>query len=130
MKFHHLGIATEDIKRSIELCRNLGFISGEIIRDEIQKVNICFMRKKGHPLIELIEPIDDKSPVRNIVDKMGTSLYHMCYSTKNIYLDIKKLKKENFLMVVKPVEAIAFNSKKVCFCYNKDFGLLELVEIL
>jgi methylmalonyl-CoA/ethylmalonyl-CoA epimerase len=103
MEFHHIGVATCDIKKSIEVFQKLGFMSDEVIFDKIQQVNICFLRKTGHPDIELIEPTDEKSPVRN-------------------------MRKSRFLLVVNPVEAIAFNNRKICFCYNKDFGLIELVE--
>jgi methylmalonyl-CoA/ethylmalonyl-CoA epimerase len=129
MEFHHLGVATGNLKKSIEIFIKLGFISDKIIFDEIQKVNICFMRKTGHPDIELIEPADDKSPVLDILNKVGTTPYHLCYFTNDILQDIMELKKNRFILVVKPVEAKAFNNKKICFCYNKDFGLLELVEI-
>jgi methylmalonyl-CoA/ethylmalonyl-CoA epimerase len=129
MEFHHLGVATSDINASIKIFTNLGFISDGVIFDEIQKVNICFMRKTGHPDIELIEPAGDKSPVRDIINKVGTTPYHLCYFTNDIIQEIANLKKDRFILVVKPVEAIAFNNKRICFCYNKDFGLLELVEI-
>jgi hypothetical protein len=36
--------------------------------------------------------------------------------------------KKRFLLVVKPVEAVAFNYRRVCFLYHKDTGLIELLE--
>ena len=129
MEFHHIGVATCNINKSIEIFEKMGFISEEVIFDELQKVNICFLRKSGHPDIELIEPANEKSPVRNILDKVGTTPYHFCYYTNDILQEIISLKKKKFLLVVNPVEAIAFNNKRICFCYNKDFGLIEVVEI-
>jgi methylmalonyl-CoA/ethylmalonyl-CoA epimerase len=129
MEFHHIGLATDNIKKSIQIFEKLEFTADKIIFDDLQQVNICFLRKKGHPDIELIEPISEKSPVRNILDKVGTTPYHLCYTTTDILKEIITLKQNDFLLVVKPVVAIAFNMKNICFCYNKHFGLLELVEI-
>ena len=128
MEFHHIGVATVSIKKSIEIFEKLGFLAHEVIFDEIQNVNICFLEKIGHPVIELIEPVNEKSPVHNILSKVGTTPYHFCYYTTDIFQEINDLQNNRFLLVVKPVEAVAFNNKKVCFCYNKDFGLIELVE--
>jgi methylmalonyl-CoA/ethylmalonyl-CoA epimerase len=129
MEFHHIGVATHSIKKSIEIFEKMGFHSDEVIFDEIQNVNICFLQMPGHPIIELIEPVNEKSPVRNILDKVGITPYHLCYHTNDIFKEILELQKNKFLLVVKPVEAVAFNNRRVCFCYNKDFGLIELVEI-
>ena len=39
-----------------------------------------------------------------------------------------RLKKKRFILLGKPVEACAINNKKVCFMYNREVGLIELVE--
>jgi methylmalonyl-CoA/ethylmalonyl-CoA epimerase len=128
MEFHHIGVATRDIRKSIDVFEKLGFIAEKVIFDEIQNVNICFVRKEGHPDIELIGPVNEKSPVMSILDKVGTTPYHFCYCSNNFPEEINILKSNKFLLVTKPVEAIAFNGKKICFCYNEHFGLIELIE--
>jgi methylmalonyl-CoA/ethylmalonyl-CoA epimerase len=128
MKFHHIGHATVNIKRSICIFEQMGFVADKVIHDENQNVNICFVRKEGHPDIELVEPANDTSPVQNILNKVGTGPYHFCYTTEDIMQEIEKLKQNRFIIVVKPVKASAFNSKRISFCYNKDFGLIEIVE--
>ena len=129
MEFHHIGVTTHNINKSSNIFKQLGFIADEVIFDEIQNVNICFLRKPGHPDIELVEPVNEKSPVWNILDKVGTSPYHFCYSTNDITKEIFKLKKNKFLLLVEPVEAVALNRNKICFCYHLNFGLIELIEI-
>lgn len=129
MIFNHIGVATRAIKMSISIYEKLGFSSGEIVFDPVQNVNICFLKKSGHPDIELIEPVDKKSPVSNILDKIGTTPYHLCYSCDDLDSDISELKKKRFLTVVSPVKAIALDNHRVCFCYHKDFGLIELTGI-
>lgn len=128
MEFNHIGVATNNIIKSIELYKQFGFESSVTFSDPIQQVSICFMKKENHPDVELISPNNDNSPINNILNKVGTAPYHLCYSSSNILQDIEFLKKKRFIVVVNPVEAVAFNLKKVCFCYHNDFGLIELVE--
>lgn len=80
------------------------------------------------PRIELIEPVDEKSPVYKILQKSGVTPYHICYEVENIQREIDRLKKEKFLPISKPVRAIAMNNKLICFLFNKNIGLIELVE--
>lgn len=56
------------------------------------------------------------------------SPYHICYEVENIEEAILELKKQKFILVQKPQVAVAMNNKKVCFLFNKNTGLIELVE--
>jgi methylmalonyl-CoA/ethylmalonyl-CoA epimerase len=100
----------------------------DIIIDPIQNVRITFLRKKNMPTIELLEPIDDLSPVSKTISKSGVTPYHSCYVVEDITDAISRLKKMNYLPLFSPVPAVALNNKKICFLFNKDIGLIELVE--
>jgi methylmalonyl-CoA/ethylmalonyl-CoA epimerase len=126
--FHHLGIATKEINNTITIYKNLGFEASPTIFDPIQNVNICFLKKLNHPLLELVAVVDEKSPVNNIINKVGTTPYHTCYEVENIEIGIKYLKKQRFVVIVSPVAAVAFNNRKICFLYQPDAGLIELLE--
>lgn len=126
--FHHIGIATNDIKKTASLYDHFGYIKTIPIIDPIQKVRICFLRKETAPLIELVEPLGTESPVSKIIEKSGVTPYHTCYEVKDIELYIQMLKQHKFVPLFKPVPAIAFNNRLICFLYNKEFGLLELLQ--
>ena len=128
MKFHHIGIAVNDLNKTIQIYDNLGYTSSKIIHDKIQNVNISFLNKKNSPTIELVSPIDSTSPVYNILKKNGVSPYHTCYSVKSIKKTIKNLRDLKFIKINDPVKAIAFNDRLICFLFNKDFGLIELLN--
>ena len=128
LKFHHIGIAVFNIKKTASYYTKLGYTINHTIFDPLQQVNICFLEREGEPLLELIEPVNDKSPIAEILKKNGVSPYHFCYSIKNIEDSIADLKAEHFLLINKPVNAVALGNRKVCFLYNKDMGLIELVE--
>ena len=129
-KFHHIGIATSNINESVSLYIRLGYKlrNDNILTDTIQNVNLAFMTKKNHPLIELVSPIDKTSPVASILKKMRTTPYHTCYEVPDINNKIKELKKVGFLLVMKPTPAIAFENRKISFLFHNSFGLIELLE--
>jgi len=126
--FHHVGIATESIERTSVFFIEAGYKMTHVIFDPKQNVNISFLEKKGSPLLELVEPVDEKSPVKNILDKVGVSAYHFCYEVENLENSITQLRQKRFILLVKPVEAVAFNGRKICFLYHKETGLIELLE--
>ena len=127
-KFHHVGVATKSIERTSVFFMEAGYEMTQIISDPIQNVHIAFLQKSDAPLLELVEPVDDKSPVRNILNKSGVSAYHFCYEVDNLEDCITQLRQKKFTLLLKPVEAIAFGGRKVCFLYHKDTGLIELLE--
>lgn len=128
MEFHHIGIATKDIEKSALAYSLLGYQSGDLIYDPIQRVNLCFLKQEGFPVIELVSPVEETSPVNNILSKNGTMPYHTCYAVGDITTEIEKFKKNKFLVVVSPVPAVAFDNRRVCFLYHKTSGLIELLE--
>ena len=126
--FHHVGIASESIAKTSELFIGAGYRMSEPVFDPLQNVKIAFLEKAGSPLLELVEPVDETSPVRNILNKVGVSAYHFCYEVQNIDDSIAELRKKKFMLLIKPVEAIAFDGRKICFLYHKDAGLIEFLE--
>jgi len=126
--FHHVGIAVKSIEKTAVLFMEAGYKMTSIFFDPKQNVKISFLEKTGSPLLELVEPVDEKSPVRNILDKVGVSAYHFCYEVENLDDSITQLRQKKFLLLVKPLEAVAFNGRRICFLYNKETGLIELLE--
>jgi methylmalonyl-CoA/ethylmalonyl-CoA epimerase len=128
LQFSHIGIATDNIAATSSFYFRHGYIASDVVLDPVQNVNICFLRKDGQPEIELLAPVDDKSPVNRIIAVNGVTPYHICYAVKDIDCAIKDLKLEKFIVVSKPVPACAMNNERVSFLFNKDVGLIELVE--
>ena len=126
--FHHVGIATKSIEKTALLYVEAGYRMQPTVFDPRQNVKISFLEKQGSPLLELVEPVDDTSPVCNIINKVGVSAYHFCYEVSNIEESIAQLKEKKFVLLVKPVEAVAFNGRKISFLYHQDTGLIELLE--
>lgn len=126
--FHHVGIASEDMTKTSEQYLAAGYNMSAVIYDKVQQTNISFLYKEGSPLLELVEPEGDISPVRNIINKGGVTPYHFCYEVANLDDSIDQLRQKKYVLLVKPVEAIAFDGRKICFLFHKDIGLIELLE--
>lgn len=128
MKFHHIGVAVKDINATASVYEQGGFKRSSSVFDPIQNVNICWLTKDGAPTVELLAPVDEKSPVNKTLEKVGVSPYHCCYIVDNVEETASELRKQKYIMVSKPAEAVAFCGSRVCFLFNKNMGLIELVE--
>ena len=128
LRFHHIGIACHDIEATKPFYVALGYVASETVEDPIQNIFICFLDKLGMPKLELLAPVDEQSPVNRTLAASGVTPYHVCYEVEDLDATIKELKGQRFIRVSKPVPACAINNRRVCFLYNKDVGLIELVE--
>lgn len=129
MKVHHYGLATKSIEKSVKTFLSLGYETcSEVIFDPLQGVNLLFLKNENDHLIELVEPVAEENPVSKILSKSGSSLYHICYEVENFEQKIEELKKQRFVQVISPTPAIAFNGRNICFLYNPNLGLIELLE--
>ncbi len=126
--FHHIGVAVKSIEKTAHIYEQGSYTRSSITFDPIQNVYICWLKKEGVPLIELLEPADETSPVCKILEKNGVTPYHMCYIVDNIEKAILELRKQRYVQVSQPVVAVAINGSRVCFMFNKNVGLIELVE--
>lgn len=127
-KFHHIGVAVKVLDATASLYEQGGYKRSSSIFDPIQNVNICWLTKEGMPTVELLAPVDEKSPVNKTLEKVGVSPYHCCYVVDNMEDACAELRKQKYIMVSKPAEAVAFCGSRVCFLFNKNVGLIEIVE--
>lgn len=127
-KFHHIGVAVRELDATATVYEQGGYKRSSSMFDPIQNVNICWLTKDGAPTVELLAPVDEKSPVNKTLEKVGVSPYHCCYEVDNLEDACAELRKQRYIMVSKPAEAVAFCGSRVCFLFNKNVGLIELVE--
>lgn len=127
-EFHHIGYAVSDIAKTAFFYTSEGWSISEIIIDKVQNSKIAFLSKSHQPLIELVSPIDNSSPTCEILKKNGVIPYHICYEVDDIYEAIRIMQKRQFLLLFNPVKAIAFDSRLICYLYNKHVGLIECLN--
>ncbi|MBQ4282975.1 MAG: VOC family protein [Lachnospira sp.] len=125
MKFHHVGIAVEDIETSLTDIKKQYSVSevSEIVWDNNQKAFLCMVTMEDGFKMELISGEPAKPWI-----KRGQHLYHVCYEVNDIYAEVeKKCQSTGSILVSEPKEAILFSNKKVAFI-RTALGLIELVE--
>lgn len=129
MKVHHIGYAVNNLQNGIEMFLKIGYIiESEPVKDTKRNVEIAFMRNNDY-CVELIAPLNNASPIKNYLNKVGNTPYHICYETENIETTINELKKQKYKVVEKPSEAIALKNQRIAFLYHPRYGLLELFEV-
>ena len=128
MKFHHIGFAVRDIGATAAVYEAAGYRRSATVFDPLQDVDICWLTKEGEPIVELLAPAGEASPVAKTLEKNGVTPYHCCYVVSNLDDAVKELRRQRYVPVGKPQPAVAFGGSRVCFLYNKNVGLIELVE--
>ena len=128
-RFHHIGVAVRDLNATASVYEQGGYKRSQSVYDPVQNVNICWLTRDGAPIVELLAPVDEKSPVNKTLEKVGVSPYHCCYVVDNLEEAVSELRKQKYIVVSNPAQAVAFCGSRVCFLFNKNIGLIELVEL-
>ena len=126
--FHHIGLAVRDIDATASVYEQGGYRRSATVFDPLQNVHICWLTKEGAPTFELLAPADAQSPVNRTLEKVGVSPYHCCYVVEKLEEAVAQLRIQQYILVSKPAEAVAFRGGRVCFLFNKNVGLIELAE--
>ena len=128
LKFHHIGIACHKIEKTLPFYTEMGYSAAPVVDDVIQHVRVCFLDKDGAPRLELLEPLDEQSPVARTLATSGVTPYHICYEVQDLTAAVDELRHQRFLLVNGPVEACAMGNRRIAFMFQKNTGLIELVE--
>jgi methylmalonyl-CoA/ethylmalonyl-CoA epimerase len=133
MEIHHFGIACYDINKTKNQYEFLGFeVSKNLITDYDRNLDYIFLTNNDIQ-IELIAKHnkDLKSDIDLILEQkkiIGNKIYHICYVSYDLDLDIKNLENQGYKLIKSPSKAIAADNKKVAFLINSDIGIIELIE--
>tara|TARA_B110000211_G_C13689870_1_gene382604 strand:+ start:139 stop:519 length:381 start_codon:yes stop_codon:yes gene_type:complete len=122
MKFHHIGIATKDIEKTLEWV---------VSHFQIKKISDKIYDKNQDAYLQLIETRDLNIELvsGNIVEKLikkNITYYHICYEVQDLQTAITSF--ENSIVISNPTQAILFDNRKVCFLLT-PIGIVELLEI-
>lgn len=124
MKFHHIGIATEDISKTeawLKCIYGVGEKS-DTVYDEKQDANLCMYTLEDGTKIELISG----NVVKTFLKKK-IFLYHTCYEVDNLDVKSQELLQAGAMIVSEPKDAVLFDNKRVMF-FLTPMGMIELLE--
>lgn len=127
LKVHHIGYLVKKIEKAKQTFEALGYqTEQDVVRDNIRKVDICFLIKDGYR-IELVSPVSEDSVVYGLLKKYKNSPYHICYETVDFNSDYEALRAEGFLPIDTPTPAPALSGRDVVFMSHASLGMIELI---
>lgn len=129
--FHHLGFVVGSIADAAkDFAESLGANwDAKVIHDPLQVVRVTFLRPRTpqNPVVELIEPAGDKSPVLAFL-KRGGGLHHLCYEVEGLEKQLEIARSMGMLITRPPQPAVAFDGRRIAWVYTRRRLLLELLE--
>jgi methylmalonyl-CoA/ethylmalonyl-CoA epimerase len=131
LQFDHVGYAVASIEGYLEdffVPLFAPIAVSDIVEDPLQSVRIAFATLPGGERIELIEPIDDSSPVSKYLGDRRGGLYHLCYSTDSLDEAIEKFRAKRCMLFSGPTPAAAFGGRRIAFLFTPQRDIIELVE--
>ena len=128
-KLEHIGIAVKSLKDAMTLYENI--LCSDCYKVEVvesEKVTTAFI-KAGDTKIELLESATPDGVIAQFINKRGEGLHHIAFEVPDILLEMERLKKEGFeLLMDKPKKGA--DNKLICFLHPKTSGgvLIEICQ--
>jgi methylmalonyl-CoA/ethylmalonyl-CoA epimerase len=130
----HVGIAVADLDAAIKWYHDhLGMIVLHEEVNEDQGVREAMLSVRGAPVgsaqIQLMAPLDEKSPIAKFIDKRGPGIQQLAYRVSDIETLTDRLREQGIrLLYDAPRRGTA--DSRINFIHPKDVGgvLVELVE--
>ena len=125
----HIGIAVRSIDEAAAFYdTHLHLSIEQVVEVPDQGVKVAFIHA-GNVRIELLEPLNDDSPVARFLEKKGEGLHHMAFSVNRLEDRLVQLKKEGVPLINEtPVDGAA--GHPIAFLHPKgsNDALIELVD--
>ena len=129
LKFHHLGLATDNPRLTLKILKNIGYKPIKTRSNKNYNVKNIICSSKSHPTIEIVAKMGGKSPIDNIVKKNKNLVYHICYSSKNLKKTLNMMKKKK-LSIVKISNSYLspFEGVDASFFFLRGIGIIEIMN--
>ena len=129
---YHVAIAVKNISEVEEVYKTalgLRVEHGEVVEDQGVKTSML-VPEDGGTAIELLEPMDENSPISMFLDKRGEGIHHICFKVDDIEAVLERLKKQGVRLIDETPRPGAYNSR-VAFIHPKAMNgvLVELAEV-
>lgn len=128
-KIEHIGIAVKDIEISNDVFGKLfGKPHYKMETVESEGVMTSFF-EVGPNKIELLQAINEESPIAKFIDKKGEGIHHIAFAVEDIEAEIKRLTNDGFRMIHEQPKKGADN-KLIAFLHPKATNgvLIELCQ--
>ena len=131
-KLNHIAIATPKLDEAVKTYKNMLGVKISSPIDQIDHgVKVVFI-ELPNTKIELLEPLGEKSPIENFLEKNKKGvIHHICFEVKDINSAILSLEKYGATVLGDGEAKIGAHGNPVIFLHPKDFNgtLIELEEV-
>jgi methylmalonyl-CoA epimerase len=128
-KIAHIGIAVRSIDEALHFYTNILGLKLEGVEEvPSEGVKVAFL-KVGDTNLELLEPLNDDSPISKFIQKKGEGIHHIAFEISNIEERLQKLKEQN-ISLINEQPKIGAHHAKIAFIHPKASNgvLYELCE--
>jgi methylmalonyl-CoA/ethylmalonyl-CoA epimerase len=129
MKLDHIAIAVKNITERLSIWQGLFGLTLKMVKDvPDQKVKVAVL-DLGETRIELLEPLEENSPISKFIENKGEGLHHLCFEVEDIEGMLLEMKKQG-VKLIDEVPRVGASGKKIAFIHPKDMGgvLIELSQ--
>jgi methylmalonyl-CoA epimerase len=128
---YHVAIAVRSINQVEKLYENalgLKVQHREVVEEQGVKSSML-ITENGGTAIELLEPLNENSPISKFLDKRGEGIHHICFIVDDIQSALNTLKKQGVQLIDESPRVGAYGAK-VAFIHPKAMNgvLIELAE--
>ncbi len=131
-KLNHIAIATPKLDEAVKAYKNMLGVKISSPIDQIDHgVKVVFI-ELPNTKIELLEPLGEKSPIENFLEKNKKGgIHHICFEVEDINAAILSLEKDGATVLGDGEAKIGAHGNPVIFLHPKDFNgtLIELEEV-
>jgi len=132
VRINHIAIAVPDLAAATTTYRDvLGAAVSQVQTLPQHGVRVVFVNLPNSK-VELLEPLDDNSPIAAFLEKNPAGgMHHICYEVEDIIFARDSLKAAGARILGDGEPKVGAHGKPVLFLHPKDFcgTLVELEEI-
>lgn len=129
-RFDHVGVVVKSLDAArARFAATLGVAEWTApLEDPVNGVRLAFGRDPGGMVYELLEPIDEASPIHRALKSRTNLLNHSAYRVPSLAEAAEHLRASGCMPTGDSRPAIAFGGAPIQFFVSPDGILIELIE--
>ena len=129
---YHIAIAVKDIESAEKIFKDivgLKITHREEVKDQGVRATMLQPQSGKGTAIELLEALDEDSPIAKFVNKRGEGIHHICFYVDDLEAKLNELKSKNIKLIDEKPRIGAYETK-VAFIHPSSMNgvLVELAE--